>query len=168
MPDNQNIGRGKKIRPECGLPELQTFLFQVSPAFLSAMDIRLVERIDKIASDIAKKKARAEGLLSESQIKKIKRLKSVLTIGSPPLYSFKPFDMIHAHDERISVQISTATDDRCGSVKSVKKVDGEITFRLYEGAILRAIYSCTQTEFLELLKSGCCHRLGIDVRNAPP
>jgi hypothetical protein len=112
---------------------------------------------------LAKEKARAEGTLDESQIKKIRRLKNVLTTGNPPLYSFKPFDLIHAHNERISVQICTATDDRCGS----SKIDGEITFRLYEGTAQRAIYTCTQSEFVELLKSGCCRRLNIDVRCLP-
>lgn len=162
--DDEDAVRSRNIRPECSPPALQDFIFQVSPAFLSALDIRIVERVDKTATHLAKEKVRAEGTLDESQIKKTRRLKNVLTTGDPPLFSFKPYDMIHAHNERVTVQIHTATSDQIGSDD---KIDGVVTFRLYADTAQQAFYTCTQTEFVELLRSGCCLHLGIDVRYIP-
>jgi hypothetical protein len=134
-------------------------VFPLYEAFLVAIDISYIERIDRVATDNAREEARKAGHLSDDEIKKIRRVEWVLTVGDPPLYSFKPFDVIHMRDERLTVQVRAATADQFND----KKIDGEIAFWLYRSVSLLGMYSSTQSEFVEFLKSGRCSRLGLDV-----
>ncbi len=87
----------------------------------------------------------------------------VLTAGDPPLYSFKAFDTMHAYSERFTAQVRLATPDR----HDEGKIDGEVTFYLYERTRLLGSHTCTQTEFVGFLMSGRCARLGLDLGATP-
>lgn len=150
----------KQRRVECEPPDLSDFAFHLWPAFLGALDVKTVERVDPEATQQLRERALAEGK-TKKETSTLRRLKRVLTIGDPPLYSFKDGDLIHTRDERFSVQVWGATPD---SYRSDKR-DGELTFYFYRHSTRLGMYTCSQAEFVELLKTGQLSRLNINICN---
>lgn len=150
----------KQRRIECEPPDLDGFAFHLWPAFLDALDVKTVERIDPEKTKQLRERARAEGK-TKKEVSKLRILKRVLTLGSPPLYSFKNGDLIHTHDERFAVQVWGATPDSYRDDKH----DGEVTFYFYEHNTRHGIHTCSQAELVELLKTGRLLRLNISIRS---
>lgn len=139
--------------------EAKGFYFRVPDAYRPALDIHLVERIDKPATKTLRERARAQGTTDKKSLLNLKISRLVWVQGAPPIYAFRSSDLLNTAGDHYNLAVITADPDTPVGRRS--KNDGHVVFELFEHFESIDRFECTQTEFFSLLNTGRCARLNI-------
>jgi hypothetical protein len=135
--------------------------FRVPDAFRVALDIHCLERVDRQATRRLREKAKAAGIDDKKMLLRLKISHMLWLQGSPPLYAFRATDIITTPDDSHALQVVASCFDQFD--KKTGKIDGQVTFNLFNGHKRAGLHQCSQSEFNALLKTGRCARLGLDL-----